>query len=139
MSNEKKKRGPKPKLVLTKEDLEKIEALAGQGLTQEEIALTFGLRKTAWYNMITKNPEMRERIERGRARTLAAVSGKLMQLVNKGNLSAIIFYLKTKGRWSEHKSLELTGNDKAQEIKLKLDTTDAVKAAKVYQEIMNGG
>jgi len=134
-----RKGGRPPILELTPELLEKVEDLAGRGLTIEEIAYTFAVKRATLYKFIAINKIVKEHIEAGRARTLDKVTGKLMELVNKGNLTAIIFFLKTKGRWCEHKSLELTGTDKAQEIKLKLDTTDAVKAAKVYQEIMNGG
>jgi len=134
-----KKRGPKPRVVVDEEMLLKVEQLAGQGLTQEEIANYFGLKRGGWYKTINNNPIIRQHVERGRVKTLAAVSGKLMELVKKGNLSAIIFFLKTKGRWSEHKSLEITDGSKPENIKLKLDTKNPIEASKVYQQIMTTG
>lgn len=125
--------------AVTKDILKEVEMLAGRGLTQEQIHWYYGLKKDAWYAIVKKNPELRTSIRSGKAKTVSMVSGKLMELVKKGNLSAIIFYLKTQGRFSEKSSIRVTSDKKSKSFQeLRITTTDPIEASKIYQQIMAG-
>src|SRR6185437_6722643 len=89
------KRGQKRIWEVTPEVIKEIEMLAGRGLTQEEMYHNFGTSRDTWYKRMNKHPEMYEAIKRGKAKTKSFVVGKLFEQCKKGNVSAIIFYLKT--------------------------------------------
>lgn len=130
---EQSKCGPKKKEI-TDEMLPKIEELAGLGFTQENIYNYFGMSCDTWYKRVKEKPEIAEAIKRGKAKTLANVTGKLMELVNQKNLGAIIFYLKTQHRWSENLNITTELKEKAP---VSLDTKDPAEASKIYQKIMS--
>ena len=50
-------------------------------------------------------------IKKGKAKANAFVGGKLMNLIKEGNVSATIFYLKSRCGWKETERTELTGKD----------------------------
>ncbi len=137
---ERGKSGPKPRIEPTPENLKTIETLAGQGLTQMQIAHFFCIKSSGWYANIGRHPEIAEAVKRGKAKTMAFVTGKLMELVKKGNLKAIMFYLEKQGggNWAKKSSLEIKEEKPAASVELKLNTKDPVEAAKIYQKIMTG-
>jgi hypothetical protein len=133
--------GPKPRIVPTPENLKTIEGLAGQGLTQKQIAHFFCIKSSGWYASVARHPEIAEAVKRGKAKTMAFVTQKLMELVKKGNLKAIMFYLEKQGggNWAKKSSLEIKEDVKpAAGLELKIHTKDPVEAAKIYQKIMTG-
>jgi hypothetical protein len=135
-----KKSGPKPRLKITSEMLEEVKVLSGRGLTQEQIYKYYRVSNATWYNYIQKYPELGNAIAEGRSKTISFVSGKLMELIKLGNLSAIIFYLKTRGGYTEDKidnDRNLSANNDNPNS-LTLTVTDPVEAAKIYQKIMLG-
>jgi len=134
------KSGPKPRIVPTPENLKTIETLAGQGLTQLQIAHFFCIKSAGWYATIIRHPEIADAVKRGKAKTMAFVTSKLMELVKKGNLKAIMFYLEKQGGgdWARKSSLEIKDDKPAAALELKLTTKDPVEAAKIYQKIMTG-
>ena len=83
---------------------------------------------------------MKTMYREGKAKTLELVVGKLMEKVLQGNLSAIIFYLKTQYRWSEHTTFSGTFKNKAGALTKTppLANVDPTEAAKIYSEIMTG-
>lgn len=90
---------PRPRIILTEKELQEIESMAGIGLTQEEIASVKGisvdsLRKYAGHV-----------VRRGKAKAIAMVAETLFKKAIAGNMTAIIFYLKTQAKWSEHPSI----------------------------------
>lgn len=54
-------------------------------------------RKT-FYEWVKEDAEFAEKVEEITESTLDKVEGKLLEAINDDNLTAIIFYLKTKGR-----------------------------------------
>jgi transcriptional regulator with XRE-family HTH domain len=90
-------------------DLEKIEQLAAQGLTQEQIAACLGIGERTLYKRKNAEAEVAEAIRRGQAKGVALVTNKLFGLCKDGNLGAICFYMKTRGGWSEKHVMEHSG------------------------------
>lgn len=131
-------RGQKVKFIVTDDIIKEVEALAGRGLTQEQLFHYYGISKGCWYDNRHYHPKLDVAVKRGKAKTTAYVAGKLMEKIKQGNLGAIIFYLKTQARWSEHSTLGIENNDKPPIVPLTIGVTDPVEAAKVYQQIMQG-
>ena len=131
--------GRKPGFILTPEILKEIEILSGRGLTNEHIAHYYGISTGHWFEQIKKHPEIAVAFHAGKAKTISFVTGKLMEQVKRGNLTAIIFYLKTQARWREtnHEPTPADG-DKPAPGQLTISVTDPVEAAKIYQRIMTG-
>lgn len=90
-------------------DLEKIEQLAAQGLTQEQIAACLGIGERTLYKRKNAEAEVAEAIKRGQAKGVAVVTNKLFEAARGGQAWAICFYMKTRGGWSERQSIEHSG------------------------------
>jgi nitrogen regulatory protein PII-like uncharacterized protein len=130
-------RGQKPKFNLTDEILKEIEILAGRGLTNEMIHNYYGVGKDTWYNAKIRCPEIEKAFQRGKARTISMVSGKLMEKIRHGSLEAIKFYLRTQAQWID-RAVQVSDNKGAAlpAPPLVITASDPVEASKVYQEIM---
>lgn len=103
-----KKRAPKG-WEFTKEQLEIVEKLAGYGLTVELIADYFGVGQASFYEKKTPGSPLDLAISSGKSRAATFVTGKLMESIRAGNLSAIIFYCKTRLGWKDGSKIEITG------------------------------
>lgn len=88
----------KPK-KLTEEDRERIKRAAGL-VNVEDIAAIWGMSKTTLYKLAAAE------LEEGRASTRLFVASKLLDAIKKGNIAAIIFYLKTQAGWRETTRIE---------------------------------
>jgi transcriptional regulator with XRE-family HTH domain len=69
-------------------------------LTQEQIAAYYGVSRrtvSAWL----QDQRFREAYEMGRARAIKEVATSLLNAAKNGNITAMIFYLKTQAKWSE--------------------------------------
>lgn len=130
--------GPKMKFILTPDILAEVEILSGRGLTNEHIHNYYGIGRDTWYNNIQHHPELGEAFKRGKSKAISMVSGKLMEQIRKGNLTAIIFYLKTQARWSEHSTLGIEGDGRSSLPAVTITVNDPVEASKIYQQIMIG-
>lgn len=94
--------GRKPR-EFTPQDREEIEKLAGLALSLEQIAI---LKKC---DIKTLKKNCSEEIEVGRAKAYQLATNQLFLAIKKGNLTGIIFYLKTQHGWRETNRTELTG------------------------------
>ena len=107
--------------------------LSGRGLTAEQIHQYYGISRGTWFNTLKKDAELHAAVIQGRSKGISFAAGKLFELVKKGDKTAIIFYLKTQGRWKEATDVEITlPNSEVPKLKGK----DAVEAAKIYQQFM---
>ena len=93
----------KPKIPI---DIAKVEMLAAQGLTQEQIADVLGINAATLYRRKREVQELQDAIKRGQAKGIAIATNKLMEQVRDGNLGAICFFLKCRGAWSEKLKIE---------------------------------
>lgn len=94
-------------------DLEKVEQLAAQGLTQEQIADCLGMSPRAYHYSKSSDAEIAAAVKRGQAKGVAVVTNKLFEAARGGQAWAICFYMKTRGGWSEKHVMEHTGKDGA--------------------------
>ncbi len=106
----------------TEEEMVKIEALAGVGLTEEQIADYLGVGRTTFNMAANKNDPMRQRILHGRSNALANVAKTAYSMAMKGdNPSMTQFYLKCRGGWKfktviEHEGLQESEEKRAKEV-----------------------
>ena len=92
--------------VFTEAMREKVRHLAGLGVRQDDIARIVGSK--------TLRKRCRDDLDRGVAEANALVSGSLFAAATKGrNVTAQIFWLKTRARWRERAAPDdpAAGND----------------------------
>lgn len=136
----KEKKIKEPRLKVTPEVVEHIRKLGGLGLTKSQICNYYGFSLAGWDLKTAQYPEIDIAMKQGRAEKISKASGKLWEAVERGNLSAIIFFLKTQARWSEN-SPDPDGNglpEKPAIPSITLTVNDPVEAARIYQQIMIG-
>ncbi len=133
-----KRRKPR-RPVVTPEMISKVEHLGGLGLTREQIHNYFGMSSEAWQKRVESSPELEMVMKGGLSKKIEIASGKLWEHCLKGNLTAIMFFLKTQGRWRETDRPGENGEAIPQKFPpITLTVHDPVEAAKIYQQIMSG-
>jgi len=116
----------KPKIQI---DLAKVESLAANGLTHEQIAAALGISESTLTKRKKENTDFTDAIKRGKAKGIALVTNKLMESIKGGNMTGMIFFLKTQAGWKETNVQEHTGaNGTALIPSAKQMTTDELKA-----------
>ena len=116
----------KPKIQI---DLKQVESLAANGLTQEQIAAALGISESTLTKRKKENTDFTDAIKRGKAKGIALVTNKLMESIKGGNMTGMIFFLKTQAGWKETNVQEHTGaNGTALIPTAKQMTTDELKA-----------
>ena len=82
-----------------------VEHHAATGTLHRQIAKLLGL------SLNTLKKHYREELDLGLARANAVVSGTLFAEAKRGNITAAIFWMKTRGGWRESVRVEATGAD----------------------------
>jgi hypothetical protein len=82
-------------LAVTDAVREKVRHLAGLGVAQDDIARIVGCAPK------TLRKRLRAELDRGVAEANAMISGSLFAAAKAGNITAQIFWLKTRARWRE--------------------------------------
>lgn len=88
-------------------DVKEIERLAGLGFTQGEICTRLGFSDETLRRHKLADVDLVEALKRGKAAANDKVSSKLMTLVDRGNLGAIIWYEKTRRGLSDRVQVEV--------------------------------
>ena len=96
----------KPKIHI---DLKQVESLAANGLTQEQIAAALGISESTLHQRKRDSADFAAAIKRGKAKGIALVTNKLMESIKGGNMTGMIFFLKTQAGWKETNVQEHTG------------------------------
>jgi transcriptional regulator with XRE-family HTH domain len=96
----------KPKIHI---DLKQVESLAANGLTQEQIAAALGISESTLHQRKRDSADFAAAIKRGKAKGIALVTNKLMESIKAGNMTGMIFFLKTQAGWKETNLHEVTG------------------------------
>lgn len=86
--------------------IEQVEALAQRGLTQGQIADALGVSLATLQRRRQDSEEFDAALKKGTALGIAAVANRLMERINSGDTTAMIFFLKTRAGWKETQVLE---------------------------------
>lgn len=106
----KNKGGKPPKPDFTPEQIIQIEALSSV-LTKQQLADYFGMALNTLLDKERKDERVSEAYKKGKARAIATVGSKLLNQARDGNLTAMIFYLKTQAGWQETTKVDHTSED----------------------------
>ncbi|HJY52257.1 MAG TPA: hypothetical protein VJ349_26975 [Stellaceae bacterium] len=87
---------PRKPFVVNETVREKVRHLAGVGVRQDDIARIIGCAPK------TLRKQCRDDLDRGVAEANAMVSGSLFAAAKGGNVTAQIFWLKTRAHWREN-------------------------------------
>jgi hypothetical protein len=90
----------RPRKELTDEQITHVAKLSAV-LTQEQIADFLEISDDTLRRRMRDDPRVMRAYKRGRANAFGSAGAKLLELVNKGNLGAICFYLKCQAGWRE--------------------------------------
>lgn len=96
-------------------DLKKVEEYAQFCDNEEEIALALGISQDTLTRRKQTQADFAEAIKRGKAKANVFVGGKLMQKIKEGDTTAMIFYLKSRCKWSEKQVLDVTTREEVPE------------------------
>ncbi len=78
-----------------------VEEYAKLGLTGNQIADAFGVSRSTISRRKREDDTFDTAFKKGRAKGIAQVSSSLMKQINKGSVRAMMFYLNSRGGWSE--------------------------------------
>ena len=96
--------------VLNKQDIAEVERLAAV-LTSEQVADYLCVSRRSFYNIMDRQPEVKEAYRKGRSKAAAAVGGGLLQRAIAGDTASAIFYLKTRCGWRDESKFEPEKDD----------------------------
>ena len=81
-----------------------VKALAGVGITQEQIAIKLDISVPTLHNYY------RRELDLGKVDALATIAQSLFTKARNGDNASMFFYLKTQGRWREnHDEVNMNG------------------------------
>lgn len=96
---------PRPTKDLTPEQIAEVETLASV-LSKEQIADYFGIDRNTLNAIMGRQPEVFQRYKKGKSKAVRAVGTKLLQKAMDGDLTSMIFYLKTQAGWTTEQKPE---------------------------------
>ncbi len=114
-----------------------IEAIKDSKGFVTTISKRLGCERTYIYRLIEKYPTAKEALENEREGVKDFAEGKLIQQIDSGNITAIIFYLKTQAKdrgYIEKQEISLLVE---KELEKALDTLEKELPADVYGAIID--
>lgn len=90
----------RPRIELTDEQITQIEKLA-RHMTMDQIADFFGIHANTLRRRMQEDPRVKVAYKKGEASAIDDAGSSLLDLVKEKNVTAIIFFLKTRARWRE--------------------------------------
>lgn len=133
-----KRGGVSAEIVVTEKLLLEVEAQAQRGMSRKHIQDYHGISEFRWAKKSIHKVGLEKAYMRGRAKGISFTAGKLMDLINEGNLEAIKFFLSRIAKYSEAPESDTNEPQKDKPKKLVITVTDPIEAAKIYQEFMKG-
>ena len=94
----------------TVDDIRRAEKYAGV-LTEEQTAQMLGVTEAQFKAACKRNADLDLAYQRGRHETLALVGANLVKKALAGNVSCMIFYMKTQAKWWDKQRVEHSGPD----------------------------
>ena len=97
----------KPKEI----DLDQVERLAAQGLSQEQIGHCLGIHRDTVTRRKKSDAEFAEALKRGQSKGIEQVANALFESAKAGNTTAQIFFLKNRDpeKWSDKQQADVRG------------------------------
>ena len=96
----------------TPDEVKQIEAMAGLGMSGQDIAHVMGIHRATLYKRLKDTGLSSDTIKAQRKKGIAKVRQTLYQMATSGKVpAAAFFYLKTIGGLREKDRVELTGKD----------------------------
>jgi len=113
----------------TPDEIRQIEAMAGLGMSGQDIAHVMGISRSTLYKRLKDSGLSSDTIKAQRKKGVAKVRQTLYQMATSGKVpAATFFYLKTIGGLREKDRIEHTGKDgKPIENKLEVVVTNLTK------------
>lgn len=108
MSSRKNRRKTrKDKISFSQKEISQIEAMAGLGLTREDICNVLGVSSDTLLRRLNEgNEQLAAALKRGKAIAKVNVSQKLYNKAVEGNPSMIKFYMTHQGGWGKKKEYQ---------------------------------
>jgi hypothetical protein len=94
--------GGRPPVVFDAAQTAQVEALAAV-LSKGQMADYFNISEPTLKQVEQRQPEVSLAYKRGRAKAIQGVGSNLIAQAANGNVSAMVFYLKTQAGWREDK------------------------------------
>lgn len=120
----------RPLTTITDAQRAEVETLSAV-LNAEQIADFLGIGRTTFFAILNRDEDLSERYKRGKARAIGAVAQSLVTKARAGNVTAMIFFLKTQGGWREGVDLAVK-QDPVDEIDLSQLTDDELRDLMEY-------
>jgi predicted DNA-binding transcriptional regulator AlpA len=94
----------RPSWIPNETSCNQVQEMASRGLTVAQIASCLGISETTLYKKQNEYAEFMQSIKKGRAEGINQVSNALFEKATQGNVTAMIYYLKTRDRenWGEN-------------------------------------
>lgn len=99
------KRGA-PKFEITDQIIKDAETFAEKGLTLEQIAHCLGISYQTLNEKKKEFADFSDAIKRGQANGIRKVANKVFDKAIEGDMTAAIFYLKARAKWSDKPEVE---------------------------------
>lgn len=100
----------RPSKKLDERQIAQVEALASC-LTMEQIADYFGICRKTFHTICQRQPDVFTHYKKGRSRIITNIGKSLINKALAGDVTSMIFYLKTQAGWKETSVNEITGVD----------------------------
>jgi len=131
LSKERKNRGGRPTIVFTDEQLKELEILSAI-CTLDEIADYFGIARETFRQIKIRDEEVSSLYKKGRIQAKGVMGSRLFKKgVIEGDVTAMIFYMKTQGGWKEAK--EETEQEQVM-IETPEEKAERLKERRIYME-----
>jgi hypothetical protein len=124
----------RPLTTLTDAQRAEVETLSAV-LTAEQIADFLGIGRTTFFAILNRDDDLSERYKRGKARAIGAVAQSLVTKARAGNVTAMIFFLKTQGGWREGVDLAVK-QEPVEELDLSQLSDDELRALMDYGQML---
>jgi hypothetical protein len=125
----------RPHITLTDAQRAEVETLAAV-LNAEQIADFLGFGRTTFFALLNRDEALSERYKRGKARAIGAVAQSLVTKARAGNVTAMIFFLKTQGGWRETVDVAVAPLSESQ-LDLSSLTDEELDGLMVYADKLN--
>jgi len=97
---EAKNKGGRPRTELTEEQIKQVEQLAAL-LNQEQLCDFLGIPSRTFREICNRDERVSAAYKKGAAQAIGTVAQSLIRRATQGNVTAQIFFLKTRAGWRE--------------------------------------